>query len=230
MNTGILFGVGVGPGDPELITMKAARILREADIIAVPATDTGNKTALEIVSSVVADKPLLECRMPMLRDKRALAENYDRVSEELIEFLDQGKTIAFITLGDPAIYSTYMYLHHRVLARGYAAQLIPGVPSFCAVAARLNLSLCEGSEILHIVPSSHKSTEEGLRLPGNKVLMKAGKAILDVKDRLERDGNLENAAMVECCGMENERVYHSLKELNDSSSYFSVIVVKDKGL
>lgn len=230
MSKGILFGVGVGPGDPELITMKAVRILREADIIAVPATDAGNKTALEIVSSVVADKPLLECQMPMLRDKRALAENYDHVSNKLIKLLDQGKTIAFITLGDPSIYSTYIYLHRRVLARGYAAQLIPGVPSFCAVAARLNTSLCKGSEILHIVPSSHKSTEEGLCLPGNKVLMKAGKAIYDVRDYLERNGNLENAVMVECCGMQNERVYRSLKELDDSVSYFSVIVVKDDKL
>lgn len=229
MSKGILFGVGVGPGDPELITMKAARILREADMIAVPVTDAGNKTALEIVSSVVADKPLLECRMPMLRDKHALAENYDHVSGELMKLLDQGKTVAFITLGDPSIYSTYMYIHHRVLAHGYEVQLIPGVPSFCAVAARLNISLCEGSEMLHIVPSSHESTEEGLCLPGNKVLMKAGKAIHDVRDRLERDGNLDKAAMVECCGMENERVYRSLKELDDSASYFSVIVVKDKG-
>ncbi|WP_087066072.1 precorrin-2 C(20)-methyltransferase [Intestinibacillus massiliensis] len=227
MKKGVLFGVGVGPGDPELITLKAVRILHEADVVAVPASGDGRKTALAIVESHVKDKPLLACATPMLRNKRKLAENYDMVAETLTRLLDEGKTVAFITLGDPSIYSTYMYIHHRVVARGYEAQLIPGVPSFCAVAARLNTSLCEGSELLHIIPSSHESTEAGLNLPGNKVLMKAGKSICAVRDRLAEDGKLDDAAMVECCGMENEKVYHTLRDLSDASSYFSVIVVKE---
>lgn len=230
MKKGVLYGVGVGPGDPELITLKAARILREADVIAVPATGDGKKTALSIVAAHIAGKPLLECATPMLRDKQKLADNYARVASELTALLDQGKTVAFITLGDPSIYSTYIYVHHRVLAQGYTAQLIPGVPSFCAVAARLNTSLCEGAQMLHIVPSSHESTEEGLGLPGNKVLMKAGKAIDAVRDRLAQAGKLDNAAMVECCGMENEKVYRSLRELDDTASYFSVIVVKEDAI
>lgn len=230
MNQGMLYGVGVGPGDPELLTLKAARILRQADLIAVPATGEGNKTALAIASEHIAGKTLLECETPMLRDKAKLAENYDRIADKLCAQLDAGLTVAFITLGDPSIYSTYLYIHQRVLARGYRAQLVPGVPSFCAVAAALNISLCEGSEMLHIVPSSHESTDEGLSLPGNKVLMKAGKGITAVRDRLAAEGKLKTAAMVECCGMKQEKIYRSLEELTGDASYFSVIVVKEEAL
>lgn len=230
MNKGILYGVGVGPGDPELITMKAVRILREADFIAVPATGTSQQTALRIVQQWTQDKALIECHTPMVRDRKKLSENYDALAAMLISYLDQGKKIAFITLGDPTIYSTYLYIHQRVLAQGYPAQLIPGVPSFCAVAATLNIPLCEGSEMLHIIPSSHESTDEGLALSGNKVLMKAGKAITEVRDKLAASGQLQNAAMVECCGMENEKIYHSLQDLGEEASYFSVIVVKEKAI
>ncbi len=230
MSKGILYGVGVGPGDPELLTRKAARILREADVIAVPASGEGRQTALAIVAHEIKGKTLLDCATPMLRDKRKLAENYDRVAGELIALLEQGKTVAFITLGDPSIYSTYTYIHKRVLARGYDARLVPGVPSFCAVAATLNLPLCEGAEMLHIVPSSHESTEEGLALSGNKVLMKAGRAIGEVRDRLAAEGKLNHAAMVECCGMENQKIYRSLADLDGDASYFSVIVVKEEAL
>lgn len=226
MNKGTLYGVGVGPGDPELLTMQAARILRQADVIAVPATGEGNKTAMAIATEYIAGKPLLECAMPMLRDKKKLAENYDLIADRLAALLDESKQVAFITLGDPSIYSTYTYLHKRMLERGYDARLVPGVPSFCAVAAALNIPLCEGSEILHIIPSSHESTDEGLSLPGNKVLMKAGKSMASVRDRLARDGKLKNAAMVECCGMENQKIHHSLDDLSGDASYFSVIVVK----
>lgn len=230
MSKGILYGVGVGPGDPELLTRKAARILREADVIAVPATGEGRQTALAIVADEIEGKTLLDCATPMLRDKCKLAENYDRVAGKLIALLEQGKNVAFITLGDPSIYSTYTYIHKRVLARGYDARLVPGVPSFCAVAAALNLPLCEGSEMLHIVPSSHESTEEGLALPGNKVLMKAGRAIGEVRDRLAAEDQLRNAAMVECCGMNNQKIYRSLADFNGEASYFSVIVVKEEAL
>lgn len=227
MTNGILYGVGVGPGDPELLTFKAARILREADVIAVPASGEGKNTALQIVRQHIADKPLFECATPMLRDKQKLAENYDRLADELAAMLRAGKNVAFITLGDPSIYSTYTYLHKRVRAMGLEARLVPGVPSFCAVAAALGEPLCEGSELLHIVPSSHESTDLGLALPGNKVLMKAGRAIAEVRERLAVEGKLERAAMVERCGMEQEKVYPSLAGQQGDASYFSVIVVKE---
>ena len=144
MEKGKLYGVGVGPGDPELLTKKAERVLREADVVAVPDKGAGEKTALNIVADIVGGKELLYCPTPMVRDRAVLDGCYEKIADDICALLDAGKVVAFITLGDPTVYSTYIYVHKKVLARGYAAELVPGVPSFCAVAARLNTSLCEG--------------------------------------------------------------------------------------
>ena len=130
MEKGILYGVGVGPGDPELLTLKAQRILREADVIAVPDKGAGEKTALTIIGPLAEGKPLLYCAAPMTRDPAQLEAAYEKNARQISGLLDEGKTVAFITLGDPSIYSTYLYTHRRVLAMGYDVQLIPGVPSF----------------------------------------------------------------------------------------------------
>ena len=150
MKRGILYGVGVGPGDPELLTLKARRILSEADVIAVPDKGAGEKTALQILGDLVQGKETLPCSTPMVRDPAALERAQDSIAAELCGLLEEGKTVAFITLGDPSIYSTYLYIHRRVLAAGYEAKMVPGVPSFCAVAAQLGDGLCEGSDRLLI--------------------------------------------------------------------------------
>lgn len=227
MKKGILYGIGVGPGDPELLTLGAVRRMRESDVIAGPQAGESEKTALKIAAEFIEGKPVLYCDMPMVRDKAVLDAAHDKAADQICALLDEGKTVAFLTLGDPSIYSTYWYVHKRVLARGYDARLVPGVPSFCAAAAAVNIALCEGSEMLHIVPASHASTEEGLSMSGTKVLMKAGRAILDVRDRLEREGKLKNAALVERVGMEGERIVKDLRTLDDPTGYFSIIVVKE---
>ena len=227
MKKGMLYGVGVGPGDPELVTMKAARILREADVVAVPDKGSGEKTALNIVREWTADRELLYCPTPMVRDKALLDGCYGKIADDICALLDAGKNVAFITLGDPTVYSTYIYVHKKVLSRGYRAELIPGVPSFCAVAARLNTSLCEGAERLLIVPASYEGVEECIDFPSNKGFMKSGRALPALRDKLEARGLLEGAAMVANCGMEGERVYESLKELEAGEGYFSVVIVKE---
>lgn len=226
MARGILYGVGVGPGDPELLTLKALRILREADVVAVPDKGDGEGTALGIVKDHVRGKTLLRCATPMVRDHRTLSAAYDRIAEDLCAQLEAGRSVAFITLGDPTVYSTYVYVHRRVLARGFEAVLVPGVPSFCAVAARLNMSLCEHSERLLIVPASHKDVEDCLGVDANLVFMKAGREIGALRDKLEDHGLLDRAAMVSRCGMEGEEVFPRFADMDETSGYFSVVVVK----
>ena len=225
MERGKLYGVGVGPGDPELVTKKAERVLREADIVAVPDKGAGEKTALNIVRDIVAGKELLYCPTPMVRDRAVLDGCYEQIAGDICALLDEGRNVAFITLGDPTVYSTYIYVHKKVLARGYEAELIPGVPSFCAVAARLNTSLCEGAERLLIVPASHDAAD-CLDIRANKVFMKAGKAIGELQAQLAERGMLEHASLVANCGMEGEAVYPRFAELTDGSGYFSVVLVK----
>ena len=120
-----------------------------------------------------------------------------------------------------------MQVNEIILKRGYETELVPGITSFCATAARLNMSLCERSEALTIIPSSYENVREGLRANGNKVLMKAGKDILEIRDILKEEGMIDKAVMVECCGMENEKIYRDLNELEEKTSYFSLIIVKE---
>ena len=229
MEKGKLYGVGVGPGDPELLTRKAERVLREADIVAVPDKGAGEKTALNIVSDLVAGKELLSCPAPMVRDQAVLEASYQESADRICARLDEGRTVAFITLGDPTVYSTYLYLHKKVAARGYEAQIIPGVPSFCAVAARLGTALCEKSERLLIVPASHKDVSDCLEVDANLVFMKAGREIGALKNTLEEHGLLGRASLVANCGMEGELVCPSFAELEEGSGYFSVVLVKKGG-
>ncbi len=226
MAKGKLYGLGVGPGDPELLTLKAVRLLREADVVAVPDTGTGEKTALKIVQEFVEGKQLIFCPTPMVRDSEQLDQCHEEIADRICMLLDAGKTVSFITLGDPAIYSTYIYVHKKVLNRGYDAQLIPGVTSFCAVAARLGQSLCEGSDRLLIVPASC-DLSDSMDIQANKVFMKAGRGILQLQQQLRQHGTLEHASLVENCGMENERVWEHFGDMTDNSGYFSVVVVKE---
>ena len=226
---GILYGVGVGPGDPELLTAKAIRLLRECDAVAAPKSADGSQTALDIASPYIGqDKSILLFDMPMTHDRQARNASHDAAADALCALLDEGKTVVFLTLGDPTVYSTALYVHKRVAARGCEAELVPGVPSFCAAAARLGRALCEDGEMLHIIPASHGREREGLALPGSKVLMKAGRGVLRVRDELRESGQLEQAALVERCGMEGERVVYDLDELDEPSGYFSIILVKEE--
>lgn len=229
MKRGVLYGVGVGPGDPELLTLKAQRILREADVIAVPDKGAGEKTALNIIGPLSEGKDLLYCEAPMTRDPALLEAAYGENARRIAAVLDEGRSVAFITLGDPSIYSTYLYTHRRVLAMGYEAEIIPGVPSFCAVAAALGDGLCEGSDRLLIVPASHRDVGDCLTVDANYVFMKAGREIGKLRDTLAEHGLLYRSAMVENCGMAAERVYPRFADAPGESGYFSVVVVKRDG-
>lgn len=225
-NRGILYGVGVGPGDPELLTVKAVRILREADVIAAPRTGGGGQAALEIAADYIRGKPILDCSTPMSRDRTAALAAYADAAQRIAALLEEGKTVAFLTLGDPTVYSTYFYIHRLVEERGYEARLIPGVPSFCAAAARLDMALCEGKERLLIVPAGYEDLEGSLDVKANKVLMKAGRSIAGLQELLRRRGELDRAALVANCGMEGEQVYPCFSEMTEPTGYFSLVVVK----
>ncbi|MDS0526577.1 precorrin-2 C(20)-methyltransferase [Clostridium sp. SHJSY1] len=225
---GKLYGVGVGPGDPELLTLKAVKILESSDIIAIPSTKKERCVAYKIaVQSVpsLEEKEILYISMPMTKDKNILKKSHEEGAKAIIEKLNQGKKISFITLGDPTIYSTYLYIHRLVLGEGYDTEIISGIPSFCAAAARINEGLVENSDELHVIPASYQISD-ALSLPGTKVLMKSGKKMNEVREIL--NSVKCNAVMIENCGMENEKVYRDINDIKDDSSYYSLIIVKEK--
>ena len=217
--------MGVGPGDPELLTLKAIRVMKEADVVLVPDAPGADNTAWNIAKDHIAGKDVRFVQMPMVRDKAVMAAAHEEAAEQICALLDQGKQVAFLTLGDPGVYSTYMYVHEKVLRRGYPVEVVPGVPSFCAAAARLNRPLCLGREPLLVIPASHDQ-EALMDVPANKVFMKAGRSILELQQALAQRGLLEDAAMVENCGMKNERVYPRFADLKEPSGYFSLVITK----
>lgn len=227
---GKMYSVGIGPGDPELLTLKAVRLLKECDVVAIPKGDNGELTAKAIVSQVIdlSQKEQLLIYMPMTKDRAATAAAHRQGADAVEALLEAGKTVVYITLGCPTVYATSIYIHKLVLADGYEAELVAGVTSICAVAARLNTSLCEGAQPLIVLPASYREVSSFLDGPGNKVLMKSAREIGRVREDLRARGLLQHCAMVERCGLPGERVYRNLEEIEPDSSYFSVILVKEK--
>lgn len=231
MTKGILYGVGAGPGDPELMTVKAVRTVERCPVIALPQSGRGECTAYEIAKEAVPaleKKEKLLLSMPMTRDQDTLLESWREAADQIARKLDLGQDVAFLTLGDPAVYSTYLYLHRLVEKMGYEARMIPGVPSFCAAAARLGWGLCENRQPLHILPASYDGTEEALSLPGTKVLMKAGSSAAEVMDALGKRGLRSRTGLVVNCGMAGEKAYQSLETTPEEQGYFSLYIVKEE--
>ena len=227
---GKLYSVGIGAGGTELMTLKSVRLLKECDVVAIPQCDNGILTAKAIVNNVVNldEKEQVMIYMPMTKDMAAMDKARREGADAIDRLLDEGKNVVFITLGCPTVYATCIYVHKLVLADGYEAELVAGVTSICAVAAKLNTSLCERAEPLIVLPGSYKESSKFLDGPGNKVLMKSASEIGRVRDELREKGLIKNAGMVERCGLPGERVYHDLEEIDPKSSYFSVILVKEK--
>jgi precorrin-2/cobalt-factor-2 C20-methyltransferase len=223
---GKFFSVGTGPGDPKLMTYLAVETLRRCCVIAVPDSGASENMVLKIVRGHLSDQQVVLCDMPMVRDRKILEKSHQAAAEKLSVYLEEGRDVGFLTLGDPTVYSTAMYVHQRIKEMGYDTEVIPGVTSFCAAAAKLNIPLCEGGEMLHIVPASYMNLESILAMEGNTVLMKSGKSIAVAKPLLEG----RNAMAVECCGMENEKIHMDLSGINEDSSYFSVLVVRGENL
>ena len=224
--SGVLYGIGVGPGDPELMTIRAVRRIRECAVIAIPHHNRELCTAYQIARQAVPEIDEKECLylpMPMTKDKAVLDESHRLAAEAVKECLDRGEDVGFITLGDVSIYSTFGYLLERLNRDGYVSRLECGIPSFCAAAARLGLPLVSGAEELHVIPATYQ-VKEALRLPGVKVLMKAGRQMKKVKEELQECG--ARAVMVENCGMEGERIYGSLEEIPDEPGYYSLLIVR----
>ncbi len=224
---GIAYGVGVGPGDPELMTQKAIRIIRENQVIAVPGKEARESIAYKIAVAMVPElvqKELVPIPMPMVRNRELLHGEHLKGVRLIESYLDQGKNVVYLTLGDPSIYCSFSYLQQILLSDGYAVETVPGVPSFCAAAARLNLPLTEWDESLHLVPAIHE-TRGSLREPGTYVLMKASSRMAETKELL-RNSKKEVFA-VENCGMATEKIYRGVEEIPDDAGYLSLLIAKD---
>ena len=227
MKRGMIYGVGVGPGDPELLTLQAVRILRKADVIAVPGEEAASSLSYRIACAAVPElsgKETAAIPMPMTREPGALEQAHRAGAARLAAYADEGRSVAFLTLGDVTVYSTFGYLHRLLTADGYEVTLVCGVPSFCAAAARLGVMLAEGDEPIHVCPGGD-GAQDALALPGTCVLMKTGRRMAQLLPQLRRSGRAVGA--VENCTLPDERIYRSAQELPEEAGYFTLVVAKE---
>lgn len=227
-NTGTLIGLGVGPGDPELMTLKAVRILQQAKVLAVPAKEPESSTAFQIAKKAVpeiSEKTIMGLDFPMTRDQNVVDQAMLGNEEKLSNVLDQGKDVVFLTLGDPTIYSTFFRIAPVLQRKGYPVKTVSGISSFCAVAAAADVPLVTGSEILTVYPEVPDTLTIG---EGTTVFMKPGKKIRQLKEqllRMEKEQDV-TVAGAENCGMEDQRVFFRAEEISESAGYFTTVIVR----
>jgi precorrin-2/cobalt-factor-2 C20-methyltransferase len=238
---GTFYGVGVGPGDPELITVKALKIIKSCPVIAAPRTGNGDMVALDIVwrTGVLAgtaeiaeesDKKILAMDFTMDKDPAKRKENYRKNAEAAARYLDNGQDVAMVTLGDVSLYSTVHYIADELISRGYEIIMVPGVPSFSAAAASLAIPLAEMDAPVHIIPSVRNNSDDYLDLPGTKVLMKAGRHLHRTLDELDKRGLLDVTSLAVNCGMDDEILIKKLGDdepLPDKTGYFTTVIVRN---
>lgn len=232
---GKFYGIGVGPGDPGLLTVKAVELIRQADMIVCPESkkDEGS-IALKIAEPYL--KPgteQLALVFPMTHDQEVLTtawrENAIRIHEET----QQGKTLVFLTLGDPTVFSTYMYMVPYLLEQGVEVETVPGITSFTAVASRLNLPLTLGHETLAVVPlmKGCANARTALENFDNCVIMKPSHDSETLAALLVELDLQDKFVLISRCGTGEESLCTDIKELaNGKIPYLSTMIVKKGGL
>ena len=228
---GVLYGVGVGPGDPGLMTLKAVETIKRCPVVAAPRTPNGGMVALDIARGAVdfADKLVLPLDFAMSRDAGVRAASHRAATALVREHLDQGTDVALLNLGDVSIYASFQYIATLLDGKGYRLEMIPGVPSFCAAAALLGTGLTEMGTTLRIIPEAETVKDEALRASGTSIWMKSGKNLPNLLARLAACGLSDKAILVQNCGMANQRVIRDVAATEVGSDYFSLVIVKNDG-
>jgi precorrin-2/cobalt-factor-2 C20-methyltransferase len=237
LRNGVFYGVGVGPGDPELITLKAINVLKSSAVIAVPrSSDKGSSRALDIIKGVFdfGGKEILELPLPMTKDRAALDASRREAATLVAQRLDKGQDVAFITLGDPLIFSTFSYLVPFVkeLSPLSGIKAVPGVTSFSAAASLQCVPLAETDERVIIVPAAYEleKVREALASADTVVLMKVNRAIDGIIELLTGAGLIDKAFFVSRAGWPEEEVVTDLNTIKGTKpDYFSMIIIRKNG-
>ena len=230
---GKLYGIGIGPGDPGLVTLKAKEILDRVDTVFVPkASEDGESVARSIVEAVTeVKKSFVELTFPMTKDKELLKAYWLRSARRIAKEMGNRREAAFVTIGDPFIYSTYVYLF-KTLRRHFPnveIETVPGISAFSAAASSAGLPLVEGNERMAVVPVRHdlRGVKEALERFDTVILMKVGSKLDSVISLLKEMGLGRKAILISRVGHSDEKIVHNLSALKDSRcGYLSVIIVK----
>lgn len=225
--SGTLYGVGIGPGDPELVTLKALRILKSVPVLAWPAPEKGPSLAREIVAEhLPGNQREIPIRMPLLPARFPADDVYDKAAIEISEALDAGEDVAVICEGDPFFYGSFMYLYGR-LAGDYPVEVIPGVSSLTACAAALGAPLSAKNDVLTVIPGPLDSDTMKQRLTDADAvaIIKVGRHFDRIRNVIDALGLTANARYIERATMGEQRIV-PIGEVGDGNApYFSMILV-----
>jgi len=235
MSAGKLLGVGVGPGDPELMTLKAMRALGEADVIAhfAKAGNVSHSRAIvaQHLRAGVIELPLLypvTTEMPACSNtyRDAIADFYDRAAAKIAARLEAGCTVAVISEGDPMFYGSYMHLHTRLAPR-FATEIIAGVTGMSGCWSAAGMPIAQGDDVFTVLPATLPEAELARRLSDADaaVVMKVGRHLPKLRRALEASGRLPRAIYVERGTMSEEKMIPLAAKLDDDAPYFAVVLV-----
>lgn len=229
--TGTLYGLGVGPGDPELITLKAHRILQTAPVVAYPAPDDGESLARAIAAPhIPAGRHEIAIRVPMRAERQPAQDVYDAAAEEIAVELQAGRDVAVLCEGDPFFYGSFMYLFGR-LAERFTVQVVPGVSSLTACAAASGAPLAARNDELLVIPASAPARTLTIKLSETDAaaILKLGRHFPKVRDCLAATGLLPKSRYVERASLPNQRMLPIQDVDPETVPYFSMILMHRRG-
>ena len=226
---GKLIGIGVGPGDTELLTLKACKVLKSVPVIFSPKSAKEKESiALSIVRPIIEKRSdykrlmVVEPIFPMIEDKDELKRVWANAAEMISQYLDSGRDVAFITLGDSSIFSTYSYVQEKLI-ENYEVETIPGITSFTACASVRNNALVEQNQVLTIVPKIDDRLENILEYSDSVVLMKASRNTSDLEAIIEAKDRKKEIYSVQNCTRENEKI---IEGFSNEKPYLTTTIIK----
>ena len=226
---GKLIGIGVGPGDTELVTLKAAKVLKSVPVVFSPKSSKEKESiALSIVRPILEERKdykrlmIVEPIFPMIENKKELEKIWTSASELISQYLETGRDVAFITLGDPSIFSTYSYVQKKLIDK-YEIETIPGITSFTACAAAKNKALVEQNDILTIVPKIDDRLNEILDYSDSIVLMKASRNTSRLESTIEDKKRPKEIYSVQNCTRENEKI---IEGFSNEKPYLTTTIIQ----
>jgi precorrin-2/cobalt-factor-2 C20-methyltransferase len=231
MGPGTLYGVGVGPGDTELLTLKAARLLSEVRIIAYPAPNGGESLARRIVAPVIPETAReLPISIPMVQNREAARQAYDRAVEQMSSHLSLGEHVLFLCEGDPFFYGSFMFIHERLSPR-FPCVVVPGVTSLTACAAAIGRPLAARNDVLRIIPATlpKERIRAELKQADAAAIIKVGRHFDKVRALLEELGLAQSSAVVEHATQGDQRIFGIDDVPDGERPYFSTILVYGGG-
>ena len=227
---GKFYGVGVGPGDSELLTVKAVNAIKNADVIIAPKTEKKDgSVALTIAEPYISNAEIVYQTFPMVKHFEESKEIFEQNTNQILNFLRAGKNVAFLTLGDPMFFSTYIYIYRLLKNSGANIETIPGIPAFLAIASHIGRAAAYGNDIITIIPATAQKEKivDALRVSDSAVLMKVYKNFAEIVDTLDAEDMAENAVLISRYGLDDEKVFDDIRaHKDDKLNYLSTILTR----